>query len=75
MGEYLLNLLIMLDQGVNTIFGGYPDETISLRAALARDGGARWGCLMCKFLEMFAANHCTNVEQDERFSIRERHLE
>jgi hypothetical protein len=29
---------------------------------------------MCKFLDMFAANHCTNVEQDERLSIRERHL-
>jgi len=29
--NYFLNLLVMLDQMVNTILGGYPDETISLR--------------------------------------------
>jgi hypothetical protein len=29
--QYLLNLLISLDQTINTILGGDPDETISSR--------------------------------------------
>jgi hypothetical protein len=29
--EYLWNLLYSLDQHINTLFGGYPDETISSR--------------------------------------------
>jgi len=29
MKTYFVNLLIALDQLVNTIFGGYPDETLS----------------------------------------------
>jgi len=35
--NYFFNLLVMLDQCVNTILGGYPDETISLRTARERD--------------------------------------
>jgi hypothetical protein len=30
--RYLLNLLLALDQGVNALAGGDPDETISSRA-------------------------------------------
>lgn len=31
MKQYILNNLISLDQSLNTLFGGYPDETISAR--------------------------------------------
>lgn len=32
MSQYLLNVLIGLDQFVNTVFRGFPDETLSARA-------------------------------------------
>lgn len=33
LGQYLINVLIWLDQGANVVFlGGSPDETISARA-------------------------------------------
>jgi hypothetical protein len=31
MKQYIWNILISIDQFFNTIFGGYPDETISSR--------------------------------------------
>jgi hypothetical protein len=74
MGRYFLNLLIALDQTGNAIFGGYPDETISLRAARARDKGERWGCVLCKLLELIVPNHCTNTERSKHSSIIARNL-
>jgi len=39
MKKYVWNLLIAIDQFVNTVFGGDPDETISSRLGKwARDG-------------------------------------
>lgn len=39
--RYILNILIAFDQLVNTIFGGYPDETISA-AAYRGELQGRW---------------------------------
>lgn len=55
---YIWNILISFDQVLNAIFGGYPDETISLRAARARNQGETWGCLLCKFLDWIDEDHC-----------------
>ena len=33
-------------------------ETMSRRAALARNAGKRWGCVMCRFLNLFQKDHC-----------------
>jgi len=75
MKDYLINLLIMLDQMANTILGGYPDETISLRTARERDiNKKQWACIFCKFLDLFQQDHCTKVEANERASIRYRGL-
>lgn len=64
--KYFWNLLVSLDQFVNTLFGGYPDETISSRAAKAKRKKKKWGCILCKFLDIFDKNHCEkNIELDE----------
>lgn len=43
MKQYLLNNLISMDQLLNTILGGCPDETISSRAWRCKDSSAFWG--------------------------------
>lgn len=43
MRRYLRNLAIALDQGLNTLLGGDPDETISSRVGRAAQAGKRWG--------------------------------
>ncbi len=65
MKKYVRNIFISLDQFVNTIFGGDPDETVSSRLGKNYQNS---------FLERFVdwlfrkqkKNHCENsVEQDE----------
>ncbi|WP_338525976.1 hypothetical protein NUH87_11110 [Pseudomonas batumici] len=53
-----LNLLVWLDEGGNTLLLGDPGETISSRSAKAQMAGKRWGCVMCRFLNWFQADHC-----------------
>ena len=66
MKTYLWNILISVDQFVNTIFGGNPDETISSRAAKASRRGDKWGCILCKLLDKIDKDHCNNnIELDE----------
>lgn len=66
MGKYLLNLLISLDQLVNTLTGGDPDETISSRAGKAtRRNSGPWR-LLCRILHIFDPAHCEkSIEHDE----------
>jgi hypothetical protein len=59
--RYLLNLLILLDQAGNTLAGGSPNETISERAAKARNAGRTWGCVLCRFLNWINPGHCDNA--------------
>lgn len=63
--KYLWNLLISIDQFVNTLFGGDPDETISSRLGKRRN--ANWFTRMfCAFLDMFEWNHVEkSIEEDE----------
>lgn len=63
-GKYLLNILISVDQFVNTVFGGDPDETISSRF------GKRQDCdfcqHICRLLSHFDKGHCKkSIEEDE----------
>ncbi|MGY6240529.1 hypothetical protein ACW910_24105 (plasmid) [Burkholderia ambifaria] len=60
-GRYLLNFAIWLDEGVNTIFGGSPNETVSERAAKARNAGRKWGCVLCRMLNWINPGHCDNA--------------
>lgn len=59
--RYLLNLLVLLDQAGNTLAGGSPNETISERAAKARNAGKEWGCLLCKALNWVKPGHCDDA--------------
>lgn len=66
LGLRAFRVLVALDQLANAIMGGYPDETISSRAAKAHRRGAKWACVLCKFLHLFDKNHCERViELDE----------
>lgn len=56
--RYGWNLLIAFDQLLNAILGGNPDETLSHRAKRARDAGRRWGCVLCRVLDLFDRDHC-----------------
>lgn len=64
MRRWVINVLIAIDQLANAILRGRPVETISLRSAIARDRGKRWGCVMCKLLEAIVANHCDTTKHD-----------
>jgi hypothetical protein len=67
MKRYLLNLLISVDQLINTIFGGYPDETISSRIGKRVVKGDSWFCnILSKLLNLVDKNHCIDaIEKDE----------
>lgn len=66
MGQYFFNLFVSLSQFANTVLAGDPDETISSRAGKARREGRIWGCLLCRFLDLFDRKHCEkSIEEDE----------
>lgn len=59
--RYVLNSLVLLDEAVNSmLLFGSPDETISSRAAKARNKDKAWGCVLCKFLDYLQKDHCKN---------------
>lgn len=62
MGRYLFNLLYWLDKGVNALTGGSPDETISRRAARAKQRGATWGRVLCWGLDKVDPGHCDSAD-------------
>ena len=59
--EWILNILLSIDQFGNAILRGDPDETISSRAAKSRARGKKWGCYLCKLLDYLDKNHCSNA--------------
>lgn len=71
MKRYFWSLLIALDQLLNAVMGGQPDETISSRCAKLWLEGDGFGCFMCKILDFFQKNHCRKViELDEGDSVK-----
>jgi len=62
--RYFWNLLISIDQLLNTILGGYPDETLSSRMGKQEDCKA---CnFICRVLDVFEKDHCKkSIERDE----------
>jgi hypothetical protein len=69
--RYLLNILIAVDQLLNTLLFGDPDETISSRCgkAIRRAKTPRkWTIAywLNKFLDLFEKDHClVSIEDDE----------
>lgn len=63
--KYLWNILLGVDQLLNTLIGGDPDETISSRAGKLVDT-SRVACVLCRFLNWFDKEHCKkSIEPDE----------
>ena len=76
--KYAIRLLIGIDQFVNTIIGGDPDETLSARAWRQRDAKKRW-----MFLQLFIDRiffwqdeHCYHayLEDKDRTQISDHYL-
>lgn len=75
MKNYFLDLLIAFDQLANTLLGGYPDETVSLRAAREkRINNKAWACVLCKVLDWFQKDHCALTEESKHNSVLYRNL-
>lgn len=64
--QYSKNLLLGYDQWLNTLLGGYPDETISSRAYKGKLRGSKtWG-LLANILDWIDPGHTEEaVEWDE----------
>lgn len=65
---YVANVAIGLDQWVNTIFAGYPDETLSARCG-RQIHRRRYRLLAAVIDAIFypfqGPNHCVNAHQKE----------
>jgi len=65
MKDYIVNILISLDQLLNTLFLGSPDETVSSRCG-KRVGKCKFCTLLCKILNKIDKRHCKkSIEWDE----------
>lgn len=60
------NLFVAFDQVLNVLLLGEPHETVSLRAAKAREDGQRWGCVLCRILDALHKQHCARVLERRR---------
>lgn len=59
MWEYIKNILIALDQLLNALFRGEPDETLSSRAyRLEQERGRKWPRILIDTLLFFDRDHC-----------------
>lgn len=67
MKQYLINIAISLDQLLNTLCAGNPDETLSSRMGkYVYRGRGVIPCVICKFLDLFEKDHCKkSIEWDE----------
>jgi hypothetical protein len=55
--KYLNRVLVGLDQFLNVVTDGDPDETISTRAAVAAVKGKQWGIELSRVLNLFQHDH------------------
>jgi hypothetical protein len=69
-GERAWRIAIGYDHMGNAAAGGDPAETISARAYRAMQNGRRWGCVLCRLLELFQKDHCAKAYEAERATPR-----
>ena len=59
--DYIKNILISIDQLVNTILSGEPDESLSSRAwRHYEDGSLKWPKILIDIIFFWEDNHCYN---------------
>lgn len=49
----------------NSVFNGKAGEYISTRAYRATTEGQRWGCILCRLLDLIDPEHCKNFEEPQ----------
>lgn len=63
--KYILNVLIAIDQLVNALIGGYPDETLSASAWLGEQQGKFFPCIFRPLIDFLflpiERSHCANA--------------
>lgn len=66
MGQYLYNLILGLDQFINVVLLGDPDESISTRTSRAvRSGKAKpWVYPVAEFIDLLFYNKIWKLEKD-----------
>ena len=68
--SYVSNVMVGIDQIINTLFFGEPDETISSRAGKARELGSYKWTLVAEFVDvicwMFERDHCRKSMERDR---------
>ena len=75
--KYILNILIAFDQLINTLVGGYPDETLSASAYLGEREGKIYGRIFRPLIDFLflplQRDHCRRAfESEYNFSQRPR---
>lgn len=64
--EWLHDFFVSLDEFAGSLFPrSLPGQTISSRAATARDSGHLWGCWLCKFLDYIDPDHCNEARAND----------
>lgn len=69
--RYFWFLLVAIDQLVNTILGGYPDETLSSRMGKRARNGDKVAITFCKVLDVIDKDHCEKYIEEDEGDIRE----
>ena len=65
-GTYARAIAVALDMFVAVfVFWKRSGITVSSHAALARQEGKRWGCVLCKALEFFDPGHCAAAVRED----------
>lgn len=59
------NIALMVDETCNVDANGKVNETISERAAKAKETGRHWGCILCRVLDAIQSDHCAHALADE----------
>ncbi len=73
MKAWLLNIAIAVDQLVNVLMAGAPDETLSSRAHRMRAKGHRWWGWTAAAIDalfFFDPGHCEKAYQSERLRLQ-----
>lgn len=60
-----LNIALMIDETCNVDANGRVDETISARAAKARNTHKHWGCILCRVVGWIQPEHCDKALEDD----------
>lgn len=55
------NTALGVDDLGNATFGGELGQTVSAHAAYAQSKGKKWGCVLCKLLNVVNPGHCTRA--------------